>query len=255
MNRVKTKERNKQKLVKDLIMFISFLFISVFVYIFHIVQSEARIRGYVTATSLLVSYMCSKQKVDTRIGLAWMCFFSWVVSSNVYYDPRTYVSGIFRLLKHILFAICPVLAITQQFDKILSKVWFWLLVVIAPDISSNVYGNALFSIIRVFLLALLILVRIQTTTDYKNTNIEDFAWVLYCHEILLFFVMIQLVIDVLPITLTPRYPFYVRNVDKEHQQSDVIGMNDVPFITEHGIMHGQKNGNIRVGVPLHNTSV
>ena len=209
-------------------MFTCFVVSSAFIYFFHVFQNKPSIRGYLTAASLLVSYFFQFQKYDLRMSMLWSCFFAWVVYSNIYYDVRTHWYGIYRLIKHVAFAVFPFAAATKllQNNKIL-KTLFWIVILGGPDLSSNVYGNALFSILRNFCCTIIVMTRLQNN-DEKNSiqNIEQFAWVFFCHEILLAFVVLQLLFDFLPLEICRRYPFIKSN--KQQVPSDVIGASDVP---------------------------
>jgi hypothetical protein len=205
-------------------MFTCFVVSSSFVYFFHVFQNEATIRGYLTAASLLTSYFFQFQKYDKRMSTMWACFFAWVVYSNIYYDIRTHWYGVYRLLKHIVFAFFPFAAATKLLknNKVL-KTLFWVVILVGPDVSSNVYGNALFSILRNFCATITIMTRLHNS---DGSDIEEFAWVYFCHEIVLAFVVLQMLFDFLPLELHRRYPF-IRN-NKQHVPSDVIGAHDVP---------------------------
>ncbi len=208
-------------------MFTCFVVSSAFIYFFHVFQNEASIRGYLTAASLLVSYCFQFQNYDLRMTMLWSCFFAWVVYSNIYYDVRTHCYGIYRLIKHILFAIFPFAAATKQLqDNKILKTLFWIVVVIGPDVSSNVYGNALFSILRNFCCTIIVMTRLHNDEKKSMENIEQFAWVFFCHELLLVFVVLQLLFDFLPLQIHRRYPFIRSN--KQQVPSDVIGASDVP---------------------------
>lgn len=218
------KERAKSKLLKDLAMFASFMMISGFVYFFHVFQNEPTIRGYLTAFSLLIAYCFQFQKYDKRMALMWSSFFAWVILSNVYYDLRTHLYGYLRLARHVLFAFFAVAAAVKRI-KASSKLrmLFWLIVAFGPDISSNVYGNALFSILRIFACTIIIMTRQEV-----EPVMEEFVWVFFCHEIVLAVVVVQILFDFLPIEFTGRWP-PVRTI-KNKQPSDVIGEADVPFL-------------------------
>ena len=159
--------------------------------------------------------------------MLWACFFAWVVYSNIYYDVRTHWYGLYRIIKHVAFVIFPFTAATKllQNNKVL-KTLFWIIVLVGPDVSSNVYGNALFSILRNFCCTIIIMTRLHNNEKNTLQDIEEFAWVFFCHEILLAFVVLQLLFDFLPLQVHRKYPF-IRN-NKQHVPSDVIGAQDVP---------------------------
>jgi len=215
-------------------MFGSFMCVSGFVYVFHVFQNEPSIRGYLAAASLLVSYVFQFQDYDSRMKHLWSCFFAWVIYSSVYYDPRTHCFGLFRLARHLAFAFFPFAAATKQMHQSrMKKGLFWLLVAIGPDISSNVYGNALFSIIRTFSCTMLIMTRVQEVKTDKQNSMEEFVWVFFCHEVLLALVVLQLLFDFLPIELVGSWPFLRRHA-RSALPSDVIGEKDVPFLDRSG---------------------
>lgn len=221
------KERAKSKLLKDLAMFGSFMAIAGCVYFFHVFQNEASVRGYLTAFSLLLSYLFQSslfKTYDKRIGIMWACFFAWVVSSNVYYDLRTHLYGYYRLARHAVFALFALSAATKHIRRSLrTRMLFWVVIAFGPDISSNVYGNALFSILRTFACTIIIMTRQEL-----DPVLEEFVWVFFCHETVVAVVVVQILFDFLPIELTGGWPL-VRTI-KNKQPSDVIGEADVPFL-------------------------
>ena len=147
------KARAKNKLLKDLAMFASFMGISCCVYFFTCSRNEPSVRGYLTAFSLLLAYCFQFQTYDERMRTIWACFFAWTVSSNVYYDVRTHLYGYYRLARHIVFVFFALAAASKKLKpNNRLRVCFWIIVAFGPDISSNVYGNALFSILRIFAL-------------------------------------------------------------------------------------------------------
>lgn len=218
------KARAKNKLLKDLAMFASFMGISCCVYFFHVFQNEPSVRGYLTAFSLLLAYCFQFQTYDERMRTIWACFFAWTVSSNVYYDVRTHLYGYYRLARHIVFVFFALAAASKKL-KVSNRlrVLFWIIVAFGPDISSNVYGNALFSILRIFACTVLIMTRQE-----KQPAVEEFVWVYFCHEVVLAVVVVQILFDFLPIEFTGGWP-PVRTV-KNKQPIDVIGEADVPFL-------------------------
>lgn len=218
------KDRAKSKLLKDLAMFASFMGISGCVYFFHVFQNEPSTRGYLTAFSLLLAYCFQFQQYDKRMSTMWACFFAWVVSSNVYYDLRTHLYGYYRLARHAVFAIFVIAAVVKNIKHSKRmKILFWLIIAFGPDISSNVYGNALFSIIRIFACTIIIMTRQE-----PEPAMEEFVWVYFCHETVLVFVIVQILFDFLPIEFQLGWP-PIRTV-KNKQPIDVIGEADVPFL-------------------------
>ncbi len=95
----------------------------------------------------------------------------------------------------------------------------------------NVYGNALFSILRIFACTIIIMTR-----QDNNATIEEFVWVYFCHETVLALVVVQILFDFLPIVFTGGWP-PIRTV-KNKQPSDVIGEADVPFLDRHSNIIG-----------------
>ena len=218
------KARAKNTLLKDLAMFASFMGISCCVYFFHVFQNEPSVRGYLTAFSLLLAYCFQFQTYDERMRTIWACFFAWTVSSNVYYDVRTHLYGYYRLARHIVFVFFALAAASKKL-KVSNRlrVLFWIIVAFGPGISSNVYGNALFSILRIFACTVLIMTRQE-----KQPAVEEFVWVYFCHEVVLAVVVVQILFDFLPIEFTGGWP-PVRTVNN-NQPIDVIGEADVPFL-------------------------
>ncbi len=230
----------KNKLLRDLSMFGSFMGVSGFVYLFHVFQNEPSVRGYLAAASLMVAYVFQFQTYDYRMRQMWSCFFAWVVYSSVFYDIRTHWYGLYRFLRHLCFAFFPLAAATKHLRKgFLIRGLFWVIIVAGPEISSNVYGNALFSILRVFACTVIIMTRVQDSGEAGQHSLEEFVWVFFCHETLLSIVVVQLLFDFLPIELQGAWPF-VRNTKKNVLPSDVIGENDVPFIGHRGIIGAKR---------------
>lgn len=214
-------------------MFASFMAVGGFTYLFHIFQNEPSLRGYLAAASLLVSYVFQFQDYDIRMKYMWSSFFAWTVYSSIFYDQRTHCYGIYRLIRHLLFAFFAFAAATKQMhNSRIKKALFWFLLAVGPDISSNVYGNALFSIIRIFACTIIIMTRIQELKHEQN-SMEEFVWVFFCHEILLSVVILQLLFDFLPIELVSTWPF-IRAQKQNTLPSDVIGERDVPFLDRNG---------------------
>lgn len=221
------KERAKSKLLKDLSMFGSFMGIAGCVYFFHVFQNEPKIRSYLTAFSILVAYCFQFETFKTydhRISVMWACFFAWTVSSNVYYDIRTHLYGYTRLVRHVLIACFALAAAGNKLRNNRNlRILFWLVISIGSDESSNVYGNALFSILRIFACTIIIMTRQEA-----QTIMDEFVWVYFCHETILAVVVLQIMFDFLPIELQRGCP-PIRIV-KVRTPTDVIGEADVPFL-------------------------
>ena len=144
---------------------------------------------------------------------------AWFVYSVVYFDLRTHLQT-FYWLAVILFVAFPVCTVRNLYGRkygILLRVTFWLFVFATPSLYANVYGNALYSILKLLAVVLLLL----TATEVKH--IEDYCWPLFCHQVLLFLTLLQVVMQV-------RKQLKQVTVKSPPPKSDIIGYNDVPFL-------------------------
>lgn len=227
-----------RKLKADLFMFFSFVLLGVFVYIFHVIQSAGHIRGYITGLALVIGWFILQRQNDRRLRNLWGSFMLWVIHSNVYFDVRTHYVGIFRFLKHILFCLFILyLKITrpnnhqkqqQRLNTFRNFVIILIYIYIAlfPDISTNAYGNAIFSILRVFCVTILVMTRYKdehsTPNRYTTSHLalQEFVWVFFIHEFGLPITLMQLMSDLVCIRYTRTFPYFKITNDKQSQQNN-----------------------------------
>lgn len=206
-------------LLRHIYMFASFFILSVFVYTFHVVQAAVLYRTYATSVALITcgfGISLSKSKATRHL---WMSACAWFVYSVVYFDLRTHLQT-FYWLAVILFVAFPVCTVQGYYGRkygIVLRVLFWLFVFATPSLYANVYGNALYSILKLLAVVLLLL----TATDVKH--IEDYCWPLFCHQVILFLTLLQVVMQV-------RKQLKQVPVKAPAPKSDIIGYNDVPFL-------------------------
>tara|TARA_B100000902_G_scaffold397753_1_gene462460 strand:+ start:3270 stop:4076 length:807 start_codon:yes stop_codon:yes gene_type:complete len=258
-----------ERLKRDLFMFLSFVTISVVVYVFHIIQSAGQIRGYATGLSLILAWFILIKERDRRLRHLWGSFLIWVIHSNVYFDVRTHYTGVFRFVKHILFLLLVLyLRLTpRKHDKTtkmstfrnIAIIMLHFYVALFPDVSTNAYGNALFSILRVFVVTILVMTRYND--EYKNLidssnsgtlydknksmvylELDEFCWVFFIHEYLLFVSVLQLLGDIAPLERKADFPWcqfkinyresygFETHSDPRKKHDGVIRMEDVPFL-------------------------
>ena len=220
-----------KKLKADLFMFFSFVLLSVLVYIFHIIQSAGHIRGYITGLALLIGWFIIQRERDRRLRNLWGSFILWVIHSNVYFDVRTHYVGIFRFIKHIFFCVLvfylhvtrnPITEnnreakTTTRLSSFRNVVIILIYIYIAlfPDISTNAYGNAIFSILRVFCSTILVMTRykdehnVTKIVSTRSLVLHEFAWVFFVHDFALLPLTIwQLVSDIVTIKYSKTFPY------------------------------------------------
>ena len=249
-----------EKLKGDLLMFFSFVLLSGFVYVFHIIQSAGQIRGYVTSLALLIGWFVMKgRENDKRLTNLWGSFLVWLIHSNVFFDVRTHFTGIFRFVKHILFCVLVLyLQITRgsgETDTLQTRrlssfrnvavILLFVSIALLPDLSTNAYGNALFSILRVFCVAVLVMTRFKDAYK-KNTSsalpskliLYDFVWIFFIHEFGLALAILQLLGDVTSLHFTSSFPYFKflnkyelpetapKKSSPQGKRTDVISMSD-----------------------------
>lgn len=180
--------------IRTLLMFSSFLLGATLVYFFHILQSGIVQRCYITATVLLAAWIGAKVG-DARTAIFWKCLSAWVIYSNIFFDMHTHWNGYPRLFRHLLLALVPWLIIYGKMDYALCQLYFWVVIVAIPDISSNVYGNAIMSEIKIFICCVLIIVRFRKKSLQEAMMVENYAWVFFIHDALIWLACIQFVSD------------------------------------------------------------
>jgi len=224
------------KLKADLFMFFSFVLLSVIVYVFHIIQSAGQIRGYITGLSLVIGwFILQGRENDRRLTNLWGSFMLWVIHSNVYFDVRTHYVGIFRFIKHVFFCVLVIyLQITRRSVsnrnienaqrlssfRNLAVILLFIYIALFPDLSTNAYGNAIFSILRVFCVTVLVMTRYKDSQVSVKTNLllYEFVWVFFIHEFALPLTILQLLSDVMSTTYTNTFPFFtIKNKNYDEQ--------------------------------------
>jgi len=215
-----------KKRTKDLLMLLSFLGVAAFTYVFHIIQAQQTLRTYFTAITLLVAYALAGPKTKTvpKIQTCWAIFFAWVVQSSIYYQPGTHVHGYIRFIKHIACIIIAIISATNSHNN-MTEAMAWIIFAIVPDVSSNIYGNAMFSILRLFIMTVIVLL------DKEETQKKELIWIFTSHEIILVVAILQIALKVLPVTTQKECPWIKW---KSTQPNDVITKDQVPFLLAQG---------------------
>ena len=212
---------------KKIQMIITFFTLCLFVYIFHIVQSAVFYRTYITAFSLFIVGFGTKYATDECSKLLWECSLIWFTYSIVFFDIRSHMTNLYWIIA-LLYSVFPIISIQKLYNRrfaIYLRLIFFSYVCFTPSLYANVYGNALYSIIKLLSIQLLI----ATSTNIQG--IESYIWPAFAHPIILLFVPIQVVLNVMSIIKKP-------TISKQHQQEEkkklskkrVIGEADVPFL-------------------------
>lgn len=199
-------------------LFSSFFVLTMFIYVFHIVQAATILRTYVTACAFIsCGFAISESKKTTK--KLWTAALSWFVYSVLYFDIRTHIQSYYYVLV-VLFLIFPFFSIQKLYEKRWIgtglRLLFWLYVFATPTLFANVYGNALYSIVKLLSVVLLLL----ADGDLK---IEDYCWPLFCHPIFLLLIGVQIAMQV------RRRSMHV-SAPKVRENNDIIGYQDVPFL-------------------------
>lgn len=175
-------------------MFSSFLSGGILIYFFHVFQSSIVQRCHITSVAILAAWLGSLSN-DARTTIFWKALGVWVIYSNLFFDMHTHWQDYPRLAKHILLCSLPILV---SYDKMESKVYqllFWLLVVVLPDMSSNIYGNAIMSEIKLFICCILIISRSRNRSVEQCINLEHYVWVFFIHDALVALAIWQMYYD------------------------------------------------------------
>lgn len=175
-------------------MFISFMTGAILIYFFHIFQSAIVHRCYITSIALFSAWLGSKTK-DKQTSIFWKCLSVWVIYSNIFFDMHTHWHGYMRVARHVLLCIVPFLVMYSSMDKMIYQLYFWSIVVIVPDMSSNIYGNAIMSEIKIFICCLLIMIRFKKRTSIEADIMENYLWVFFIHDSLTWLAAIQFYYD------------------------------------------------------------
>ena len=175
-------------------MFSSFMFGAIFIYLFHIFQSSVTQRCHITSVALLTAWLANKAE-DQRTNTFWKCLSIWVIYSNLFFDMHTHWLGWPQMAKHALLSSMPYLITKSFVHKLSVQLFFWSLVVGVPDICSNVYGNAIMSEIKLFLCCVLIMARFRKRSIQEALVIENYLWVLFIHDSLVWLAFLQAFFD------------------------------------------------------------
>ena len=221
-------QHKKDFFISTLIMFSSFLGGGILVYFFHVFQSSIVQRCHITSVAILGAWLGSLAN-DARTAIFWKALGVWVIYSNLFFDMHTHWQDYPRLTKHILLCSLPILV---SYDKMESKVYqllFWLLVVVFPDISSNIYGNAIMSEIKLFVCCIMIMTRSRHRSVQQFTNLEHYVWVFFIHDTLVVLAIWQIYYDFkYKRRSQPSLEKYVEKVDLEMPKRKRV-------ITEHDL--------------------
>lgn len=175
-------------------MFTSFMLGAFLIYLFHIFQSAVVQRCYITSSVLLAAWLGSHAD-DLRTNVFWKSLAVWVVYSNMYFDLHTHWHGYAKTAKQALLCTMPWLAAKGYGKSMLCQLYFWALVVLVPDISSNIYGNAIMSEIKLFVVCMLIMVRFRKRPIVEAMQLENYVWVFFVHDALVALACLQLWLD------------------------------------------------------------
>ena len=199
-------------------LFSSFFILTMFIYVFHIVQAATVLRTYVTACAYIsCGFAISESKKTTK--KLWIAALSWFLYSVLYFDIRTHLQSYYYVFV-VFFLIFPFFSIQKLYEKkclgTVLRLLFWLYVFATPTLFANVYGNALYSIVKLLSVVLLLL----ADGDLK---IEDYCWPLFCHPIFLLLIGVQIAMQV-------RRRTFAAVPQKVRENNDIIGYQDVPFL-------------------------
>ena len=175
-------------------MFSSFLSGGVLIYFFHVFQSSIVQRCHITSTALLFAWLGSLAS-DLRTTVFWKALSAWVVYSNIFFDMHTHWEGNIRIAKHVLLCTIPFIVAYNKMQRKIYQLFFWSIVVIVPDISSNIYGNAIMSEIKIFICCLLIMIRFRHRSIEEAIALENYVWVFLIHDALVVFAILQIYFD------------------------------------------------------------
>ena len=187
-------QRKKNFFVDTLIMFSSFLSGGILIYFFHVFQSSIVHRCHITSIALLFAWLGSLAS-DVRTTIFWKALSVWVIYSNIFFDMHTHWQGYPRVAKQILLCTLPILVSYNKMDSKVLQLFFWTLVVAFPDISSNIYGNAIMSEIKLFLCCMLIITRSRHHQKHELIQLEQYVWVFFIHDSLVVLGLWQMYYD------------------------------------------------------------
>ena len=175
-------------------MFSSFLSGGILIYFFHVFQSSIVQRCHITSIALLFAWLGSLAS-DVRTTIFWKALSTWVIYSNIFFDMHTHWEGYPRITKQILLSIIPILVSYNKMKSKLFQLMFWTLVVVIPDISSNIYGNAIMSEIKLFVCSIMIMTRSRHHPTHEIVELEHYVWVFFIHDALVVLALWQIYYD------------------------------------------------------------
>lgn len=206
-------------------MFSSFLLGATLVYFFHILQSSIVQRCYITSTVLLAAWLGTKIG-DNRTCTFWKCLSVWVIYSNIFFDMHTHWDGYPRFFRHLLLCFMPWLVVYSQIKYAMYQLFLWVIIIGVPDISSNVYGNAIMSEIKIFICCIMIIVRFRKKTLDETLFIENYIWIFFVHDSLIWLAGIQIVGDWRSKKEKKVLPQYEEVVEPKPKGNRVINADD-----------------------------
>ena len=212
---------------KNITMLLSFFVLCMFIYVFHIVQAAVFYRTYLTAFALLILGLGIKLTKHYNNKMLWECSFIWFVYCLVFFDIRTHIQK-YQYLIVIPFTMFPTFSYYNLYEKeygIYCRILFCTFVACTPTLFALVYGNALYSIIKLLSMVLLII-----TSQEENNYIENFIWPAFAHPVLLLIVPLQVLSNVLRLLRPKSQPHMMVPPTIEKGKNDVIGKSDVPFL-------------------------
>ena len=169
-----------------------------------------------------------KQDYDERSKYLWASACTWFVYSIVYFDIRTHIQTLYWVVI-AAFAMFPFFSWKRLYEGrygLLYRALYWIYVFSTPSLYANVYGNALYSIVKLLTVVVLIL-----TDPKESTYIEYYSWPLFCHQLYILLAPFQIVWNILPL--------FRRSTSHESPavtkvKNDIIGYSDVPFLFKGG---------------------
>ncbi|MAD23101.1 MAG: hypothetical protein CMO44_02880 [Verrucomicrobiales bacterium] len=187
-------QQNKNFFINTLIMFSSFLSGGILIYFFHVFQSSIVQRCHITSTALLFAWLGSLAS-DVRTTIFWKALGAWVIYSNIFFDMHTHWQGYPRVAKQIILCSIPVLVSYNKMQSKALQLMFWTIVVVIPDISSNIYGNAIMSEIKLFVCCMMIMTRYRYHPLHETLELEHYIWVFFIHDALVVLALWQIYYD------------------------------------------------------------
>lgn len=221
--------RIKLNFVTNLFMVGSFFIICFIIYLYHIVQSAILFRTYLTAISLIIHLFAIQNLKETNTILLWKSSFIWSIYSLLFFDIRTHITRMYWPIV-FLYALFPCFSFKHMYDRsygIYIRLFFACFVSLSPTLYSNIYGNALYSIVKVLIVIVLLL------TEYKEVkSIETYIWPCFAHPLILLLAPLQILYNVIQLLqFKSKKKNKKENPNLKHTRAnDIIGSSDVPFL-------------------------